>query len=253
MDPRLHTASKFSWNIGMEIAERADRMNAGHQAVAMCELYKEALTHLMQGRAEPVGPASGQKLAVIKGYMEKAESIKKSLQTDDFDDCVTAATKIITRAVQYDTAHQYPDAVQSYKRGVDYFHRALRAARTEKERVALARNIQPYEQRLAKLQHLVEEGRRQALLATYDEEEGDRPACWDDRLSRATKLANQAVKFDRKQKYVQVRATLWMVTRMGSCWSTAITPCLLNDFVAPLHAKCVAVNSVHRKLTFIMC
>ena len=205
MDPRLRTTSNYNWNIGMELVEAADKMNSGHQAVAVCDMYKEALTYLMNGRDEPVGPPPGQKLLVIKKYMEKAEALKHTLSVDEFDTCIEAATRTITKAINYDKEHQYPDALQYYQRGVDYYHRALRAARSEQERATLARNIQPYEKRLAKLQQLVEEGKRQAILATYDDEEGDKPACWNDRLSRATKLATRAVKFDRKRNYVQVR------------------------------------------------
>ena len=204
MDPRLQYSSKFKWNIGMELVEAADRMNSGHQPAKVLELYQEALTHLMQGRSETAGPPPNEKVKIITQYLEKAEALKSTLSQDQFSTCLELANKTITRALNYDKEHNYIDALTYYRRGVDLYHRALGVARSEQEKTNLKHNIGPYERRLAKLERLVEEGKRQAILATYDEEEGDKPACWDDRLTRATQLASRAVKLDRKRKYVQV-------------------------------------------------
>ena len=127
----------------MEIAETAERMNAAHQPVAVCDLYKDALTHLMSGLEEPVGPGVPEKREIIKKYMAKAEALNALLTDDPFDTCIESANRTISKAITYDKEHQYPDAVQFYRRGVDFYHRALRVARSEEERATLARNIKP--------------------------------------------------------------------------------------------------------------
>lgn len=172
--------------------------------IRVCEMYKDALAKLMEGRSDPVGPPANEKLIFIRKYMDKAEVLKRGFSHDNFQECVSAATKTITAAVNYDKSHNYVDAVQYYRRGIDYYQRAIKVATTQHQRTSLIEGMKPYEKRVNKLGPLVEEGLRQAALATYDEEEGGKPACWDDRLSRATNLVKKAVKFDKRRNYVQV-------------------------------------------------